>query len=92
MSKRTRGAALGGGRGSSPMDRAADGLQASGKALGAMYEAARQMLPEVLLRADRALDLAERAVLVMEQHGGAHCTHCGQRVDLHDGGEACAGP
>lgn len=67
MANRSRGGALGGGRGGSPMDRAADGLQASGKALTAMYEAARQVLPEALARADRALDLAERAVIAAER-------------------------
>ena len=70
MPARSRGGALGGGR--SPMDRAADGLHASGEALTAMYNAAAQVLPEALVRTDRALDLAGRAVVALERLSVAH--------------------
>ena len=53
--------------GRSPMDRAADGLQESGRALTAMYEAARVSLPEILHRVDRTLDLMERGVSALER-------------------------
>lgn len=77
------------GRGRSPMDRAADGLVDAGNALTAIYNAVAQGLPEVVDRADRALDLGERAVIALEglantsAPAGDHCTRCGQRVDLH---------
>ena len=67
MNRRSRGSSLGGGRGGSPMDRAADGLQEAGRALAAMYEAARQVLPEAMHRADQALHLAERGVVALER-------------------------
>jgi hypothetical protein len=63
------------------MDRAADGLVESGRALSALYEAVRQIAPEVLSRGDRALDAldriatsAERAVDLAEK--------LSERVDL----------
>ena len=42
------------------MDRAADGLVESGRALSALYEAVRQIAPEALARTDRALDALDR--------------------------------
>jgi hypothetical protein len=77
------------------MDRAADGLVASGAALTAIYNAVAQGLPEALVRADRVLALGERGVVALERladtsaPAGDHCTRCGQRVDLHDDGVAC---
>jgi hypothetical protein len=77
----------------SPMDRAADGLERTGEALGLLYEAARQGLPEVLARVDRALILAERAVRLAEREQLLpHCGYCGQLVSLHDQGRPCGAP
>ena len=83
MANRRRGGAVGGGR--SPMERAARGLEVSGEALTAMYNAAAQVLPEVLERVDRGLDLYERAVVAAEASaharvelaGGWRCQGCG---------------
>ena len=75
-----RGSLRGGGR--SPMDRAADGLEASGKALSAMYEALRQALPlatEGALRGvsalERLADAAERLAAASEAHGNQNTVY-----------------
>jgi len=87
---------MGGGR--SPMDRAADGLAASGEALTRMYNATAQVLPELLQRTDRALDLAERAVKAAEEateaqvrtSGGWRCGGCGRYTwEVHPPGGVC---
>lgn len=54
-------------RARTPMDRAADGLVESGRALSAIYEAVRQIAPEVLSRGDRALDALDRIAASAER-------------------------
>lgn len=54
-------------RGKTPMDRAADGLVQSGRALAAIYEAIRQIAPEALDRTDRALGALDRIATSAER-------------------------
>ena len=86
-----------------PMDRAANGLEACGKALTGLYNAAAQGLPmaadaggRALVALEKLADAAERAVVLAERAAemylddpDAHCQRCGQRVDLHDHGRPC---
>ena len=62
------------GRGSghmpSAMEKAGEGLLMTGRAATAAYEACRLLAPEVLDRADRALELAERGVVALERLAG----------------------
>ena len=66
MAKRSRATAR------TPMDRAADGMQATGAAAGALYEALRQALPMLATGGAQALALAERFVAAAERAAAAH--------------------
>lgn len=54
-----------------PMDVAATGLERAGSALGAIYEALRQVLPITEQHGERALLLGERAVVALEKIASA---------------------
>lgn len=68
-------------RARSPMDRAADGLVESGRALSAIYEALRQIAPEALSRTDRALGALER-IATSSEKAVELAERISERVDL----------